>query len=236
MDQELELPEISEISAPAVVEPFAVKDCALIAIATGRRAQNLKELRDNLAVIGLDSVYYHFWGNLLVPRFENPEYNNDFADWARHGLHDNTLAERLGVIDPTECPDLEALRQELIDVMEQRLDETELRPNSRPDRQFVFMRAQIVVFDTRRRARSPEELARLVPNMSGSSVFYHFIDAHRRSPEGKDDFHAWLALYGARYADLMALLAGVDPYFSTLAELRQQLAGVFTDYFSGAST
>jgi Family of unknown function (DUF5752) len=233
MDQELELPEISQSGEPAAVEPFAVKDCALITIATGKRAQNLKELRDNLAVIDLDSVYYHFWGNLLVPRFENPEYNNDFADWARHDLHDATLAERLSVISPTVCPDLEVLRQELIDVMEERLDETELRFEARPDRQFAFMRSQIVIFDTRRRVKTPEELARVIPSMTGSSVFFHFIDAHRRTPEGMDDFQAWMVNFGERYADLAAQLAAVDPYFVTLAELRQKLVDIFADYFRG---
>ena len=50
-------------------EPFIVKDCALIAIATGIRAQNLRELRDRLRDIDLNCVYYHFWGGLLRPRF-----------------------------------------------------------------------------------------------------------------------------------------------------------------------
>jgi hypothetical protein len=32
-------------------QPFAVRDCTLAAIATGRRAQNLRELRENLLTI-----------------------------------------------------------------------------------------------------------------------------------------------------------------------------------------
>ena len=31
--------------------PFVIKDCALIALATGKRVQNLKELRDHLEVV-----------------------------------------------------------------------------------------------------------------------------------------------------------------------------------------
>jgi hypothetical protein len=34
-------------------EPFAVKDCALLVVATARRAENLKELRDNLLTSAL---------------------------------------------------------------------------------------------------------------------------------------------------------------------------------------
>jgi len=66
--------------------PFAVKDCALAAISTGQRAQNLKELRERLIGIHPGAVYYHFWGGALRPRFDDPEYNNDFASWARHAL------------------------------------------------------------------------------------------------------------------------------------------------------
>ena len=79
------------------VSVFLIKDCALAAIATGLHAQNLRELRDHLTDIHLGCIYYHFWGGLLRPHFDDPEYNNDFASWARHALHDVPLAERLGI-------------------------------------------------------------------------------------------------------------------------------------------
>ena len=108
------------------VEPFSIKDCALLVIATGKSAQNLRELRDNLITIDPGSIYYHFWGTLLRPRFDDPEYNNDFAAWIRHNLHDAILAERLSVVDPSEFNEIDDLRHELIDLIEERLDESEL--------------------------------------------------------------------------------------------------------------
>jgi hypothetical protein len=69
------------------IKPFAIKDCDLIAIATGMRAQNLRELRDRLTVVHPGCIYYHFWGGLLRPKFTDPEYNNDFAAWVFYGLH-----------------------------------------------------------------------------------------------------------------------------------------------------
>lgn len=97
---------------------FVVKDCALAAIATGLLAQSLSELRDHLTGIHLGCIYYHFIyyyfrGDLLRPHFDDPGYNNDFAYWARHALHDVPLAERLGIIDPADYPESEGLRQEL---------------------------------------------------------------------------------------------------------------------------
>lgn len=215
------------------IGPFAVKDCALSAVATGRRAQNLRELRDGLLTVHPGSIYYHFWAGLLRPGFDDPEYNNDFASWARHQLHDTKLAERLGVIDPAELGEIEALRQEVIDVIEERLDETEFLSWAPRDHQFHFIRAQTVVFDTRRRLERPRELAAAVPELSVGSIYYHVIDARRRESQGMDDFRAWLGRFGEQHADLIQQLSVLDPYFVTLTELRSQLSVLFSNYFEG---
>lgn len=219
-------------ATPADTDPmFVVKDCALISIATGKRAFDLKELADTLQEIGLDSVYYHFWGGLLEPRFEEREYNNDFAAWARHGLHHNALAERLAVIDPTDYADLEELRQEIVEVMEEALDNDPYLHWNRALRPFDFIRSQIVVFDTQSRVQQPEELPDAIPGMSTTSIFYHFVDARRRPPERVDDFTAWLSDFGPTHQALCAELTAIDPYFGTLVELRAQLTDIFGKYF-----
>lgn len=219
------------MTAPNTPEVFVVKDCALAAIATGRRAQSLRELRDHLTDIHLGCIYYHFWGGLLRPHFDDPEYNNDFASWARHALHDARLAERLGVIDPADYPVMETLRQELIEIVEERIEESEYQTWAHPDQQFHFVRAQTVSFDTGRRLAQPAELAAVLPQLSLGSVFYHFVDARRREPLGLDDFRAWLAQFGDTYAELHARLAEVDPYFISIAELRRQLARLLREFF-----
>ncbi|MFH1680557.1 MAG: DUF5752 family protein [Candidatus Eisenbacteria bacterium] len=212
------------------IQSFIVRDCALAAIATGRRAQNLRELRDHLLTVNEDSIYYHFWGGLLRPRFDDPEYNNDFAAWAIHSLHDAALAERLGIIDPTDFGDLKGLRGELIEVIEERLAETELVPWAKPDQQFAFIRSQIVVFNTRRELSHPRELPRAAANMSLGSIFFHLIDARRRTPDRIDDFRTWLRDLGPRYDDLRRDLAAVDPYFNTLANLRSEISLIFSKH------
>jgi hypothetical protein len=215
------------------LEPFLVRDCALIALATGERALNLRELHDRLEEIEPGSLYFHFWGGLLRPRFDEPEYNNDFASWARHALHDWVLAERLTVIDPTHYADLEDLRRELLEVCEERLDEREIIPWARQEQQFHFLTSQIVVFDTGRRLHDPRELVELSPRLSRGSIFYHFIDARRRNEDGVDDVRAWLAGADGGHRALRERLADVDPFFSSLSELRTQLADIFAAYFGG---
>ena len=212
---------------------FMVHDCALAALATGKRAQSLRELRELLRDIHPGCIYYHFWGVLMRPRFDNPEYLNDFAEWARHGLHDQMLAERLAVINPAEFSDMEDLRSELIEQIETRLDETESVPWSKPDQEFHFIRSNIVVFDTHRRIEAPKDLAIVTPQMSQGSIFYHFIDARRRTPDSIDDFQAWIRAFGQEYEGLVNQIRDIDPYFVTLRELRTQLAAVMKQYFRG---
>ena len=217
------------MSTNANVEPFFVKDCALVTIATGKKAQNLEEMSEHLLNIHLGSVYHHFWGGLLRPRFDEPEYNNDFAEWVHYALQDDILAERLSVIDPDPFVNLESLRQELLEIIEQRLDEVQTLPWAKLDQQFHFLRSQMVVFDTNGKIEEPEELVEAVPKMSVGSIFYHFIDARRRSPEMMDDFRTWLRSRGAD--DLCSQVAAVDPYFGSLVDLRTQLTDLFSKYF-----
>ena len=212
-------------------EPFHIKDCALAALATGQRAQNLKELRYNIQQVESGGIEHHFWGGLLKPGFDDPEFNNDFAAWVRHALHDKVLAERLGVLNPVDFPDVEELRRELIEVIEERLDSLEHIPWCEPDEQFYFITSQVVVFDTHKIITRPEELATTVPTLTTSSIFYHFIEARRRTFGNLDDFRSWLYGFGDAYNDLIELLSEIDPFFSTLTDLRKQVGDLFMTYF-----
>ncbi|ALP53916.1 hypothetical protein Tel_12655 [Candidatus Tenderia electrophaga] len=210
---------------------FAIKDCALVALATGKKVTLLREFRRELQDIDAASIYHHFWGGLLQPRFEEREYNNDFAAWMQHGIHDAALAERLAVLDPTRATDLEALRCEVLEQIDIRLEEVEYLSWSRASQPFVFICSQIVVFDTGRRLQRPQELAKIVSQLSTSSIFYHFIDARRRTEHGHDDFSDWLTLFGEQYGPLKQALQAVDPYFGSLSELRRQLISLLQSHF-----
>ncbi|RMF60189.1 MAG: hypothetical protein D6743_15365 [Calditrichaeota bacterium] len=222
---------MSDLQETEEMKNFAIKDCALIALATGKRAQNLRELRNFVAEIELDSIYYHFWGGRLRPRFDDPEFHNDFAVWARHGLHDKVLAERLSLIDPTLYTDLDDLRTELLEVIEARLDELEYPPLAKYDDQFEFIRSQIVIFDTHQEVSVPEEFVPILPRMSVGSIFYHFIDARSRNDSHLDDFQNWMRDLDPQYVELCDTIHEIDPYFCSLVELRAKLVRVFESFF-----
>ncbi len=217
--------------AEASAQPFAVRDCALITLATGIQAQNLKEFREGLQRVPQGSIYHHFWGRLLRAQFDEPEFNNDFASWVFRGLHDLELAERLSMIIPTDFEALEQLRHEVVEVVEQRLDESELAPWSMAGQPFFFLHAQMVVFDTGLRFAHPTDIVSYLPTLSTGSIFYHFIDARRRTEERRDDFSGWLKGFGEKYRDLADRLCQVDPYFSSLKEIRKMVTEIFQHHF-----
>jgi len=217
------------MSAEKKIEPFEIMDCALITLATGKRAMNLRELRDRIADIEEQSLHYHFYENLLRPEFDDPEFRNDFAVWAKRALHDTRLAEKIGTLDPLACCGLDDLRTRLLDVIEDHLFEREYVPWAKPDQEFHFLTSRVVVFDTHKRCKDAEELGKAVRKMNTGSIFFHFIDARRRPPLNVDDFTTWLEKFGKDTKELREELAALDYYFWTLPETRDRIAETFQE-------
>jgi len=217
----------------ANAEPFLVKDCTLLRIATGIHVQNLSEMRDKLLTIHPESIYFHYWGRKLRHVFVEPEYHNDFASWAFQSLHDITLAERLSVIDPSDSTEPEDLRAGLIEVVEKRIYECETIPSSSHDEQFHFVHAKIVVFDTGYAVTRPEELPGLIPEIPDGSVFYHFIDAARRTKSKSNDFSVWLSSFGNDYKELSERVSTIEPYFLNMRAIRERLTSILNEYLRG---
>jgi len=46
----------------------------------------------------------------------------------------------------------------------------------------------------------------------------------------RNDFTEWLMGYGEEHQELAMRIAGIDPYFTTLSELRNELHQVFSVY------
>ncbi|RJP23479.1 MAG: hypothetical protein C4529_03965 [Deltaproteobacteria bacterium] len=205
--------------------PFEVKDCALLLRMSGLPpAMNLRELRDRIAVCGENVLYHHYCETTLRPTFDDPDYRNDFAVWAKLYLGDRVLAERLGIVDPYSFGTTGELRAAVLDVIDDRLGELTTVPWVRPGDEFLFKEATTVIFDTGVRIRDPRELAPAVRGMTNGSVYFHFLEALRRPPVGKDDFSAWLMDAGEEYEPYRRALGAIDFHFHGLSGLRKELA------------
>jgi len=214
------------------IQTFQIKDCAILNIATAVRAQNLKELMDQLATIHPESIYYHFWANKLRPDFEKPEYNNDFATWAYKNLHNNKLAESLSLINPGMFSNIEELRSKLVEVIESTLQQDPSIVSSKESEQFQFTRADMILFNSEFSVSKPEELTQLIPILPLGSIYFHFIE----SKNGSEDINTFVSNAGDIYSELSVQLSTLDPYFFTLTELQSRASKIFKDFFQGAKT
>ncbi len=203
---------------------FRVKDCTLIVRMGGvEPAMNLREFRERLKICPPECLYHHFSETLIRPTFDYPEFRNDFAIWSYRSLRDKILAERLGVINPHSFANLEELRRYLVDVIDERLDEIHHIPWVEKGNEFRFLRAATIVFDTGLDLHAPIDLIKHLPQLSTSSIYYHFIEARRRTETSTDDFTAWLQTFENAPKKLIDLLAEIDFYFFNLSELRETL-------------
>ncbi len=204
--------------------PFNVKDCTLITRMGGvDTAVNLRELRERVSGCPVECLFHHFCETVIRPTFDDPDYRNDLAVWSARSLRDRALAERLGVINPYGLPSLEDLREAVLEVLDERLSEVAYLPWVPRGDEFRFMRAVTVVFDTGIMLESVNDLIEQIPNMSTSSVYYHFIEARRRTPDGADDFTEWLLDFGEGTEPIRNRLASIDFYYLTLPELHRVL-------------
>lgn len=206
--------------------PFCFRDCALVVLATGISATDLRELRDGLLRVEAASLYHHFWGRLLQPQFDEPEFSNDLAAWAFHALHDRKLAEQLSAVDPTDYGSLEGLRSDLVDLAELRLDDGERPGWVQADEPFYFTQSRMIVFDTPLKANAPDALPDCLEHAGPGSIYYHFIAARRRNAESVDDFSAWLEGWGPAQLKRVAALRALDPYFSSLSRIHKELRAI----------
>ena len=203
---------------------FNIKDCTLITRMAGvDSAFNLRELRERLLICPVECLFHHFSETVIRPTFDDYHFRNDFAIWAGRHLRDKVLAERLGILKPYSFKNFEELRNETIDILDERLSESHRNPWVPNGDDFRFMRAVTVVFETNMNLESPADLARLVPEMSLSSIYYHFVEARRRTENRLDDFSVWLDSFGDETKGIRDLLVEIDFYFMTLAEVKSAL-------------
>lgn len=211
--------------------PFTVKDCALITRMAGvDNAINLRELRERLRNCPVECLFHHFCETVIRPTFDDPEFRNDFAVWAARDLQDRVLAERLGIINPYDYTDFEDLRHTVIEIIDDRLSEVPYIPWVKQGNDFRFMRAVTVVFDTGLQLETPEDLVSALSEVSLGSIYYHYVEARRRTENHTDDFTAWLTEFGKPAEGLIEVLAGVDFYYISLKDLKTQLVRATTPF------
>jgi hypothetical protein len=207
-------------------EEFSVFECSIARRATGRVCTNLRELLDAVRTVRDAVLDHHMIHCALDDHFELHEFPNDLARWCWSTLGDNVLGEQLGLIDPYLLTSTVALRETIVNLIEERLWHVDRVPWCRPGYELHLIESRLIAFDTGERIATPTELSEAIARMTLRSLFYHVHEARRRNAGRADDFSLWLETCEADPA-LIARIRAIDFYFLNLKQLRRELAAAF---------
>lgn len=202
--------------------PFIFMSAAHLLRIGKERAHNLGELLEALRVVPDDSIFQHTFRTLQEHHFIREGFSNDFAHWAFAACNEVSLAERLASLDVREFTSLPSLRERIIKIVE---DYIQQNPRSRERtalEPFYFCASDTIVLPTELSANNLEEFIDTIEKVSLHSVHYHFIEARLRLKLTSNDFSVWLE----RELELPALaerLNRIDIYTSTLQDVRRQI-------------
>lgn len=188
----------------------------------GRRAADVQELLEALEEVPLDSIYFHTHSYFLRHPYIAGPYPNDFANWAAIQLRDRVLGERLAVIDPFEAGDLDALRNELVTILDDHLSHVGSVPRVVYGELFFFMQSRILAVPAGIKARSLGELRDGLERVDASAIYFHVYDAMARKNRRRSDFASWID-DGLGMKELSARFSAVNPYGTTLEKVRRRL-------------
>jgi len=201
---------------------FEFVACSELIQILGLRADDERELAQILEEVPQDCVHYHTHGHFLRQGFLGAPYPNDFATWVATQVRDRVLGERLSVVSPLDFPSLEALREEILTIIDDHLSHLNIVPRVIFGEPFDFIQSRIIEVPTGITAGTLREFRAGLTTIQPSAIYFHTIEAPRRLSRPETDFALWLR-EGLGLAQLGAAVNGVDPYAGSLEQLRTDL-------------
>jgi hypothetical protein len=204
-------------------EPFEFESRLNLTLLTGIRARDLAQLLENLRTVPGAVIYYHTHHFLVQHQFLSPEPPNDFAYWVSNVLLEERLGEELASVDILRFRTIHDLREELIRVIGNYLEQgAEIRV-APPGMEFHFERSVSFLLKTGVVAHNLREFRDALEHISLSSISFHMFDARLRLERGTNDFSTWLdRVLGEK--QLARALEVLDPYTHTEDGLRRAIA------------
>ncbi len=198
---------------------FEFRASIRIAKFTGHRARDLRQLLEGIRTVSEQSIYHHTVEYFLKG---HPVYfTNDFAQWVGDALEESALAEKLSNIDPYGYKDINALREALLETIQDYLREfPEPRP-ARTGEEFSFSESFGVVYPLGLRVQNLAEMLFALKVVEDRSIFYHFYEARMRL-HGIDDFSMWIE-YSLGKKALAEQLRAIDPFMHDLEGIRNKI-------------
>lgn len=211
--------------------PFLFMACAELRQTLGEEADDEKRLVELLETVPLDSIYFHTHSYFLRHSYVEREYPNDFAQWVAMEVRDHVLGERLSVIDPFEFTELDALRGELISVIDDHLSKTPIVPRVIFGEPFYFNTSLIFEVPTRMEVRTLREFRNALSEVEVSAIYFHVFEARHRLRHEDSDFSAWIQ-QSLGMPELADKLRTINPYLGSLERVRSALLTVCDEFLN----
>jgi hypothetical protein len=202
--------------------PFHFESAAHLLLIGRERANNLNELLDALRICSGSSIFKHTFRTLQEHHFTQQGFSNDFAHWAYDDCSEIGLGEKLAGLDVREFTSIDALRQGIVEIVEEYLRRNPRAGERLARNPFYFRAAETVVLPTAFIAHNLQEFAGALRQVTLESVHHHFIEARLRLRLQSNDFSVWLE-EGLGLPRLAALMNRIDIYTSTLEGVRRKL-------------
>jgi hypothetical protein len=182
-----------EMSFRPAKMPFHFVSCMELRESLGKRAQDIQRLLEIIEEVPADSIYYHTHSYYLRHPYTQELYPNDFATWVVRHAQDRVLGERLGVVDPFDFDDIEAVRAELVGIIGDHLDRARAPVSSRGSEPFEFIRSHVIEVDLYIEVATLQEFRDELSHVEIGAVYNHLCEARMRKRRPSGDFADWLS-------------------------------------------
>ena len=208
-------------------EPFRFHTRLHLSELTGLKAATLGQLLDLIKTVPGSCIYHHTHRFLQQHQYLSPEPPNDFAYWVTEILGEGELGERLASIDTIQFSTIHALREEIITAIEGYLNAnaTAKLKFAHEGEEFYFIKSVSFVIPTNCVVYDLKEFRDVLSTVTIDAIYFHIFEARLRLEKKANDFSNWIenSLGDKKVADDIARL---DPYTSTLEELRHKIIGI----------
>lgn len=202
--------------------PFVFFGCIELREILGLRARDERELMEVLERVPPGSVYYHTHSVFLRQHQLTGAYPNDFANWVAFQVRDQVLGERLGVVDPFAFESLEALREELVSIIDHHIATLHPVPRVVFGDPLFFVQSHMIEVPTGFKVRTLGEFRRRLAEVEASSIYFHALECRVRRGPQRVAFAEWIG--GALGLQSLAEeIARLSPYLGGIEEIRGRM-------------
>lgn len=207
---------------PGAAKPFHFYTSQPLVELTGLRAGNLPELLENVKGVDGSSIYFHTHHYVREHHFLSNEYPSDFAYWVGEILQERELGEKLAIVDVRSYPTIRALREKLVEIIENYLRENGGVREVPTGLEFHFRKTISIIVSTGQPARNLSEFKTSLQRVDLNSIYYHLVEYRIREESISNDFSQWIR-DNFQKETLASAIEKIDPYLDSLEDCQQKI-------------